>query len=78
MGMKFNDLRDSLPPLIPRSEVHRLLGGLYSAKYLANLNSMGEGPPFSKIGRKVVYRREDLIDWLEEKAKKGEEHEEDQ
>ena len=75
--MLFEELRKSLPPLIPRSKVAELLGGLYSAKYLANLNSMGEGPPFIKIGRKVVYRRDDLVDWLEEKAKRGEEHEKD-
>lgn len=66
--MIFEELTKSLPAIIPRAAVPKLLGGLYSAKYLANLNSMGEGPPFIKVGRKVVYRREDLVMWLEERA----------
>jgi len=63
--MKFSELLHELPPLIPRCQVPKLLGGLYSAKYLANLASLGEGPPFIRIGRKIVYLREGLIAWLE-------------
>jgi predicted DNA-binding transcriptional regulator AlpA len=31
---------------------------------LAKLRCVGGGPPFIKLGRKVVYRRADLADWL--------------
>jgi hypothetical protein len=60
-----SELAKILPPLIPRSEVPNLLPGLFSKKYLANLNSLGEGPPYIKIRRKVVYKREPFIAWLE-------------
>lgn len=60
----FAELARILPPLIPRSEVPKLLPGLFSAKYLANLDALGEGPEYIKIGRKVVYTREAFIFWL--------------
>jgi hypothetical protein len=31
---------------------------------LAKMRCFGGGPPFLKLGRKVVYRRADLADWL--------------
>jgi Helix-turn-helix domain len=31
---------------------------------LAKLRCRGGGPPYLKLGRKVVYRRADLADWL--------------
>ena len=31
---------------------------------LAKMRCLGGGPPFIKLGRKVVYRRDDLADWL--------------
>ena len=36
-----------------------------SASYLAKLRCTGEGPPFKKIGRAVIYRQSDVEDWLE-------------
>jgi len=35
-----------------------------SASTLAKLRLSGEGPTFSKLGRRVVYREEDLRDWV--------------
>ncbi|MEM7480301.1 MAG: helix-turn-helix domain-containing protein [Acidobacteriota bacterium] len=34
---------------------------------LETLRSRGGGPPFVKLGRRVVYRREDLDVWLEDR-----------
>jgi hypothetical protein len=31
---------------------------------LAKLRCLGGGPPYLKLGRKVLYRRADLADWL--------------
>jgi hypothetical protein len=31
---------------------------------LAKMRCMGGGPPFVKAGRRVLYRRSDLIEWL--------------
>jgi hypothetical protein len=35
-----------------------------AAATLAKLRCLGGGPAFLKLGRKVVYRRADLADWL--------------
>jgi hypothetical protein len=62
-------LIDKLPPLISRDHVEKLLGGVVSSKTLANLDSLGDGPKRMRIGRKIVYRTEDLLDWLEARTR---------
>ena len=62
--IKFSDLIPKLPPLISRDHVEKLLGGVISSKTLANLDSLGEGPKRMRIGRKVAYLTEDLLEWL--------------
>ena len=71
IGMKefnFMKLVDKLPPTIARDHVESLLGGIISAKYLANLDSIGKGPKRMRVGRKVVYMTEDLLEWLESRS----------
>ena len=34
---------------------------------LAKMRCMGGGPPFVKAGRRVLYRRGDLLQWLSER-----------
>ena len=60
----FSDLIPKLPPLISRDHVGKILGGIISSKTLANADSLGEGPKRMRIGRKVVYMTEDLLEWL--------------
>jgi len=62
------NLMPNLPPIIAREKVGQLLGGVISPKRLANLDSLGEGPKRMRIGRKIVYRTEDLLDWLSQRA----------
>ena len=58
-----------LPAIIARAEVGRLLGGAIASKTLANLDSLGLGPNGRfNIGRNVVYTRENLISWLENRT----------
>ncbi|MDL2279579.1 hypothetical protein LJC15_02810 [Desulfovibrio sp. OttesenSCG-928-G11] len=59
-----NILTQTLPPVIARHKISDYLGGVFSEKYLANLNSAGLGPRRIKFERKAAYLREDLIDWL--------------
>lgn len=59
-----NTLTLTLPPVVARHKIHDCLGGVISEKYLANLDSSGNGPRRFKFGRKTAYLREDLIDWL--------------
>lgn len=60
-----NSLRHQLPMFIARAEVSTQLGGMVSAKTLANADSQLEGPEGSfRCGRKVVYPKEALLEWL--------------
>ncbi|MGE4556088.1 MAG: hypothetical protein AB7D07_04605 [Desulfovibrionaceae bacterium] len=61
-------LLKSLPPIVPRKDIDRYLGGIISKGYLANLDSQGKGPRKFRCGRNVGYLREDLIAWLEERS----------
>ena len=67
--MVFAELAEKLPPIISRDHVERLLGGVISSKSLANLDSLGKGPTRMRIGRKIAYRTEDLLDWLDARTK---------
>ena len=69
--MAFSEFAEKLPPIISRDHVEELLGGVISAKRLANLDSLGKGPKrrMRVGGRKIAYRTEDLLDWLEARTK---------
>ena len=67
--MDLSDLVPTLPPVIARDHVERLLGGIISSKSLANLDSLGVGPKRMRVGRKVAYRTEDLLEWLSNRTK---------
>ena len=56
-------------PIIARTEVPTFTGGLLSSKYLANLDSLGLGPPSSRCGRKIFYPVEGLVQWMESRSK---------
>lgn len=61
-----NVIIECLPPILSRhmAEVHT--GGLVNARTLANHDSLGIGPKVRlKIGRKVGYTRESLVEYLQ-------------
>lgn len=58
------ELEHSLPPILARTEIPKLTGGLISVGHLANLDSLGRGPRKITLGRKVGYIRGDFIAWL--------------
>jgi hypothetical protein len=54
-----------IPELIGRSVVRDYFPGVLHGKTLANLASEGRGPRAYKMGRRVYYRYEDLMRWIE-------------
>ena len=61
----FAKIGQSLPPVFTRDVAVKSLGGLIQAKTLSNIDNRGEGPMSKvRIGKKVLYEREDFIDWL--------------
>ena len=53
---------------LTRRQVGEIFG--ISPKWLANLNSQGKGPRYLKLGKKVLYRVQDVEKWIEENALK--------
>lgn len=55
--------------VVARSQVHTFTGGLYKGTTIANLDSVGEGPPERvRIGRTVAYPIDSFVAWLEQRA----------
>jgi hypothetical protein len=53
-----------IPTVLPASEAARVLG--LSPSTLAKLRLRGSGPIYCKLGRRVLYRPDDLSAWLAE------------
>jgi Helix-turn-helix domain len=51
--------------MLDAQAAERLIG--LSKATLAKMRCMGGGPPFVKAGRRVLYRRGDLLQWLRER-----------
>ena len=51
--------------LLPVGPAAKLLN--VSTKWLERHRIEGDGPPYVKIGRRVVYRRADIMAWLEQR-----------
>lgn len=65
----FGDLARKWPSaVVARSEISRFSGGALSPGYLANLDSAKIGPPRVRIGRRVVYPVNQLVEWMEARA----------
>lgn len=54
--------------IVARTELERFSGGLLSGKYIANLDSLGVGPPRGRCGRKIYYPVDSLIKWMLKRA----------
>ena len=62
-------LGKELPPVFGRPAINKLLPGVIEPKTLANLASMGEGPEYRMVRRRVVYDRESFLRWLQEQVR---------
>lgn len=51
-----------IPTVLSASDAARIVG--LSTSTLAKLRLSGDGPAFCKLGRRVLYRTEDLAAWL--------------
>lgn len=55
----------TLPPIIAREDVEKLLGGSISRNSMARADSDGVGPDKAFcLGRKVIYRTDTLVPWI--------------
>lgn len=58
-------LRQELPPVFTRRTACKVMGGWMSEGTLANRSSAGTGPDCIRVGRKILYYRENFINWVE-------------
>jgi predicted DNA-binding transcriptional regulator AlpA len=58
--------RTDPPKVVTAGEAAHLVG--LSASTLAKLRLNGNGPPYCKLGRRVVYRPADLETWLQSRT----------
>ncbi|MBN2134980.1 MAG: hypothetical protein JW737_04570 [Acidobacteria bacterium] len=57
--------------IVAREEISKFTGGAISERTMANLDCLGTGVPDRfRISRKVVYRVDSLIAWLESRSSK--------
>ena len=61
----FQEMADKWPSgVVARTKLEQFSGGMITAKYAANLDSLGQGAPRITIGRKVGYPVASLVAWL--------------
>jgi hypothetical protein len=69
MNSIFKEMAENWPSqIVARTEIKDFTGGAISEKYIANLDSIGKGPPRFRLGRKVVYKTADLAAWLKSRS----------
>jgi hypothetical protein len=69
MAFNFQTLADAWPaPIVARGQIERFSGGLLTSKSMANLDSLGLGPPRGRLGRKVFYDVVELCRWMQQRA----------
>jgi len=68
--LKIDEIIEKWPSaVVARTEFSRFSGGLYTERYLANLDCKGKGPKDRLIvGRKVVYPVRSAAEWLLSRA----------
>jgi len=54
--------------LVSRNKIAAFTGGLITPGRIANLDSEGKGPEAFKVGRKVCYPVQPLIEWLSNRS----------
>jgi len=69
MADLFDEMAKAWPaPGFRRADVGKLTGNLLSPKTLANLHSLGEGPPLLKLRGRAYYEVRPFIHWLRQWA----------
>ncbi len=70
----FSLLGEFLPPIVWRSRWNALAdkyGLPYRRGYLQNLDAENKGPKRITFNNRIGYKRDDLIDWLNARNRKG-------
>lgn len=70
MEGKFDILKEHWKqPIVPRPKVGDFSGGMLNPKTMANMDSLGIGPQTLKYNKRVFYRVDHLLEWMEQRDK---------
>ena len=50
-------------------QISAMTGGAVTVKRLQQMRWAGGGPPYIKLGRRVMYERQAVIDWLQKHSR---------
>jgi len=64
------DVPDTGEDLLTEAEVAARYRGKVSGGTLRNWRAQGRGPPYLKVGRAVLYPRDQLLDWERRQARR--------
>lgn len=68
----FSELEKKWPSaLVARTDVGPFSGGVLHPRTMANVDSLGQGPPSVRIGRSVAYPVRPLIEWMRKRSERG-------
>ena len=70
----FKAIESMLPAVFSRKELEVRLNGLITKATMSAVDSQGRGPKSQRFGNKIVYVREDFMEWFREVYKDGDEH----
>lgn len=69
MNQDLANMANKMPEFITRKDIATYFGSYISTRYLANLDSEGKGPERLRIGRKVLYKRDKFLVWLDSRIR---------
>jgi len=65
----FETLFKDCPAALTREGIEKATGGIYTARYLANLDAKGEGIPGRfRVGRKILYPTKNAADFFDSRT----------
>lgn len=70
----FKAIESMLPAVFSRKELEERMNGLITKATMSAVDSQGRGPKSERFGNKIVYVREDFMEWFREVYKGGDEH----
>jgi hypothetical protein len=62
---------EELSDLLTEQEAALLVGKFWTFEQFQTMRSNRKGPVYSRVGSKVIYRRQDVLDWLDKRVKEG-------
>lgn len=61
--------REKQPVFSDEKQIEQMTDGALKVSWLQQARWKGNGPPYIKLGRRVMYERQAVIDWLRQRSR---------